>query len=195
MATEEQIDRLIQDPGDLLEVLGQVAVSYSQLAFKLQRFGSEIWPVRYPGSPAPILNVAGALADFNRGATAPLDRRFINKPALKDTGLLEKSIETQTISATGGEPFVEIGVGGAAAEYAPLHNFGLESRQPVTDGAKSNIAAYINTDAGAPYRDKLSALLEKTELVTQLETRQFIGVNQELERLLADTVEEEAERI
>jgi len=195
MATEIQIDRLIEDPGDLLVILGRTAVSYSQLAFRRQRFGDEAWPKRYPNQKGPVLNIAGALADFNAGATAPKARRFVDNPALIDTKLLSKSIEQQALVPEGAEPYVEIGIGGAAAEYGSLQNFGLESKQPITDGAKSNIAAFINTDAGAPYRDKLEPLLDKTELVTQLNKRTFVGVNQELERLLAATVEEEAERI
>ncbi len=195
MATEEQVDRLIQDPRELLEILGQVAVSYSQRAFKLQRFGTIAWPARYPSQTGPTLNIAGALRDFSQGKTQPLSRRFQNRPTLIDSKLLSKSVEVQTISPDGNDPSVEIGIGGSAADYGSEQNFGELTSQPITDTAKTSIAKFIGGDAGAIYADKLGPLLNQDTLTTQLNERTFIGVNKELERLLAATVEEEAERI
>lgn len=191
MATLEQLRRLVDDPEPILDAMGLVAVSVSRNAFAEQSWDGKAWARRYPWQSAPKLNVAGALADFAEGRSAPLNRRFQDSPAGIDRGSLRDSLSHE-VDAGAREPWVEVG---SVLPYATVQNRGGESTQPVTDQAKRKIAAWIATDRGKPYAEKLAPLLEEMEHTTQVIGRRFIGVNRRLVDLLAETLVDEAEEL
>lgn len=190
MATLEQLDAFLDDPSGVLAAVGQQAVSYFQDAFRKQAFGSVRWLPRYPGAAAPKLNVAGAISDFAAGRPAPIGRRFDERPAGVDTGTLRNTIAYRVVSTRGDKAVVEAG---STVEYADTFNRGGQTRQPITSAVKQGISSFIGSKAGAPFAPKLAPLLKESELVTEVVPRQFVGVNAELERMLAEQVVGEVE--
>ena len=72
--------------------LGALALAYAQQAFDRQALGAEQWAARYPKQQGAKVNVAGVVADFLEGKKNPPDRRFQDRPAGIDKGLLRRSL-------------------------------------------------------------------------------------------------------
>ena len=190
--TPRQLDAFTADPGPLLEILGETAVSYFQDAFSLQRLGGQKWAARYPGQPAPKLNIAGAISDFSAGRTAPKSRRFSDRKAGIDTGFLRDSISARTITV-GGQPAVEVG---STVHYAERFQRGGVSSIDITETTKRGIKAFLKTARGAAYRDKLGPFMGKVKVLrTQLIPRPFIASTPELVALLVKTTLSEVGRL
>jgi len=90
----EDLDRALDQPNaprknteGLMTRWGAMMVEVSQRAFLDQRLGDVEWPPRYPGMEAPIINIAGALSDFNDGRSKPKPNRFQDRPAAVDEGM------------------------------------------------------------------------------------------------------------
>lgn len=179
--TKEMLKR-IGNLKPLLKVWGLMGVSASQKAFTDQKFGDKAWPARYPNQSTPKLNIAGTLADFNAGRSSPKPNRFQDRPALFDEGYrggLVGSLSSEVVSDTAVE-------WGTTKPYAALHQTGGQSTQPVTQGAKERISAWLFQKNGnvrkgrKPFVGKLWKLLGKTELTTKVHERPFVGIHSEL---------------
>ena len=184
-ATQQQIDRMLADSRPLLDALGATAVGYFRDSFQRQSFGADRWLPRYPSQPADqVVNIAGILSDANAGRGFP-GRRFENRPALIDRGGLRDSLAWQV------NPGAQEVEAGSNLPYADIQNEGGLSGQPVTAGAKTRIARLIRQrpHLGA----QLSPLLSEDVHLTDVVGRRFVGMNAELERLLAAAVVEAVE--
>lgn len=180
-----QVRGALKDKRGLLEKIGVLMEEESQQAFQRQRLGDFAWEPRYPNQGDPFINVAGAVDDFARGSVRPRSRRFQRRPALRDTGQLQRSIR----SRVSGDDKVEVGTN---LPYAANHQFGLVSTQTVDKSTKQRIAAWLLTDQGREYRPKMVFLLNPNTNALQTETvqRPFLGVTTTLEADIAETVEE-----
>lgn len=169
-------------PGKVLERIGAILEAGSQDAFLEQAFGDFRWPGRYPNQADPHINVAGALGDFAKGRSEPKSRRFDRRPALRDTGALLGSIRSQVVS----DEVVEVG---STLPYAAMHQFGGTSSIPIDKATKQRIVKWLLKPAGEPHRGNLSPLLTKDTLDTEVVQRPFLGVTDEMETDIHDTVE------
>lgn len=107
---------LLERPRGILDAIGGFIVKESGRAFREQRLGNVAWKPRInPNWPA-------LLRDAEAGVGRPPQRRFQDRPALHDTGLLARSIAHRVVSATD----VEVGVAGVAKRYGDLHQVGGE---------------------------------------------------------------------
>jgi len=132
----------IQDPDALLRALGAIMLAQAQAAFKAQRLGSIPWKRRYPNQKPPLINIAGALADFRMGSAEPKSRRFVGRPAGVNTSALRLSLakeNSEAMKVRGGRT-VEVG---SNLPYASVINSGGYSSQPVTDDAKKRMAKWM----------------------------------------------------
>ena len=168
----------------LMPIIGEMAVSYSQAAFEEQEWDGVRWPERYPGMKDPVINIAGALGDLNKGSTIH-SHRFSRRPVLRDTGLLFDSIRPQRLARNS----VEIGVAGPAQNYANTQQQGGESTIPVTSAAKKGLTKFLKRRP--EFTDKVGYLLGAgvTEYKVKAVGRQFIGVTESLEKDIALLVE------
>lgn len=125
---------VLEDPRVVLDQIGILIVKESGRAFRFQKLGGVKWkPRRVPNWPA-------LLADAQKGARTPPDRRFRSTPALMDTGLLAKSVAHRLI----GKDMVEVGVGGVAKTYADVHQVGGTSLTvPITQAIQERLWEWI----------------------------------------------------
>jgi phage gpG-like protein len=176
------LGKTLDDPRRILTGIRSILKSQSQEAFKAQRFGDIIWPARYPKQKAPKLNVAGAVQDLATGPRIKA-RRFEDRPALLDTGILRRSIAAEIAGDT-----VNVGT---KVPYAKIHQSGGVSQQPITPTIKANLATVLKygdagrTKAGKPrkidvktqmLRKRLGFLFGVPELVTKIHARPFLGL-------------------
>ena len=175
----------LTDTKPILTRIGAILEAGAQAAFSDQKFGSVAWPHRYPNQAEPFVNLAGALSDFAAGSSNPKSRRFSRRPAVMDTGRLLRSIRSRVT----GRDRVEVGT---TVEYAPAHQWGGVTSQPVTDDAKKKIAAWLLTPGGKPYMSKMTFLLQKNRatLDTKVAHRPFLGVTATMEKDITSAVEE-----
>jgi phage gpG-like protein len=167
-------DRLrgrLQNPEALLKRFGALMVRESSQAFQAQEFDRRRWPERYPNHGSPVVNIAGILSDFNRGKSPP-SRRFADRPALVDTNELRRSL-TYRVNPAGRA--VEVG---SWLDRASRHQEGGTSTQAVSDDAKANLAAFLRTRRGKPYRKKLGFLFHRETLTTTVHARPFVGLTE-----------------
>lgn len=175
-----------QDIGDLLDLTGQRMKEASVLSFQRAEWDGSPWAEQYPGKPASeFANTAAILEDLNRGVK-PKARRFRRKRALSDTDRLLQSIAYRRSGAAA----VEAGTikAGTAVEYAPDQFFGATTTQPVTETAKETLKKWMKTKAGKKYGDRIAFLLESTELSTQINARQFLGIDKVSEKRIRKDV-------
>lgn len=107
---------LLERPRGILEAIGGFIVKESGKAFREQRLGN------FPWKPRVNPNWPALLRDAEKGAAKPPQRRFQERPALMDTGLLARSIAHRVVSNTD----VEVGVAGVAKAYGDKHQVGGE---------------------------------------------------------------------
>ncbi len=190
-----------QDPLGLAKAVGQRMVYESREAFRNQEWNGKKWPERYPNQGQPKVNVAGIVSDLRQGFK-PAKRRFVARPALEDTGRLIGSI---TYRAKG--PFeVEVG---SNVPYASLMQTGGISRQSVSKSVRKNLAQFLRDLRGTKKGSKkkgqkrkkrkkgpkdliaqrLGFLFSVEQLETQIVPRQFLGVNEQIEKALAKSIE------
>lgn len=195
MATIRKLVPALGDASGLLKAIGAVVVADIERNFDDQSFGGRKWLERYPNQAPPKINVAGVVADLNAGKNPP-KRRFEDRPVLRDTGELRRSINFRVL----GQDTVEAGVYGPAFAYANLHQLGGVSRQPITEQAKKKLSKLLRgprTRKGASrtpgklwaYRDKLGPLFRVGTLETKLVKRQFVGSTDRLRKAVVDAIE------
>jgi phage gpG-like protein len=168
----------------VLKTIGKEMEIESHRAFlnTEQKFGSFDWPPRYGGIPFPAkINYAGALQDLTDGPKVQ-KRRFNDRPALKDSGLLSKSIQHEVLDNSR----VRVGVTGPAAKYAGNQQWGLESTQDIPDSAIDKLDKQIDKETNEERLDGLHALRARLErdgsvLTTKVQQRPFLGVTDEMQ--------------
>ena len=176
---------ILKNTRPLMEDIGEVLEADSNEAFEKQALGDWAWPVQYPNqSDAPFIHVAGALGDFNEGATEPKARRLQRKPALVDTGALASSIKMRVL----GSKSVEVG---STHPAAASHNWGIPSEMPVTQGAKHSIVKWL-LGKGKAYRKKMLPLIQpaRTKLETAVAQRPIFGVTEQAEKDIGKLIED-----
>ncbi len=165
----ERWEKALANPAKALKQIGVLMVAESQEAFVNQRLGEDEWPARAD------INVFGILADFKKGAEAPPNRRFQNRPALQDTGRLLGSI---AFSVSGNTVTV-----GSNVEYAAAHHRGEEvESEEITDEVAERLWTWLK-GPGSEYKKELGWLLNKkfrnTRLKTQLPKRPIVGITKQ----------------
>ena len=168
----------------VLKTIGKEMEIESHRAFlnTEQKFGSFDWPPRYGGIPFPAkINYAGALQDLTDGPKVQ-NRRFNDRPALKDSGLLSKSIQHEVLDNSR----VRVGVTGPAAQYAGKQQWGLESTQDIPDSAIDKLDKQIDKESDEERLDGLHALRARlvrdgSVLTTEVQQRPFLGVTDEMQ--------------
>jgi len=134
------LQRFMVSPRALLKQIGAIVTKDCRRSFNDQALGDIKWPERYPGQRRPKLNIAGALAEFISGATAPKPNRFADRPALIDEGMrggLQASITYNVVSDT----TVRIGTNKV---YAALHQEGGQSEdQTIDTGTQERIRNWL----------------------------------------------------
>ncbi len=177
----------IDDLRPALKQMGAIMLATSQKSFADQAYGPERWPERYEGQPDPFINVAGALSDLIRDRKIR-DRRFDRRPALVDTGMLRNSLTF----GVKGRRSVSVGT---TDPKAPKHLFGETSTQIVTDVARKRLTKEYHRfkRQGGDRFDavkKLGFLHTVSTLDTNIQQRVFLGFFPDLERDLAEIVED-----
>ena len=172
----------INNLGPVLKEIGKKMEIESHRSFKAQKFGDIDWPPRYGGIPFPAkINYAGALQDLTDGPKVK-DRRFNDRPALRDSGLLSKSVQSQVLDRVR----VRVGVTGPAALYAGNQQWGLESTQDIPGDAIEKLDKQIGKERNEERLDGLHALRSRlvrdgSVLTTKVQQRPFLGVTDEMQ--------------
>lgn len=145
--------------------IGQYLVRVVQVGFANQKFGGagEAW------APRAVPNVAGVLADANRGGPIQASR-FVPRPALVDTGTLRRSIGFRVL----GRSTVQVELVGAARAYGLRQQEGLPTTLPVTRTAKRVLATFLR--ANKRLRPSLGWLFRRETVTVTPVARRFLGI-------------------
>ncbi len=161
------------DHSALLKKLGARLVRESKRAFREQKLGEIGWLQRYPNQGTPHVNVAGVVADLAAGKSVS-NRRLDNpRPALKDTGTLQRSLSSEGSVKIEGPLRVSVGTN---LPYAQRMHGGGKSTQAVTDEVRTGLTKFLKSKRGKPYRSRLGFLYQRDELQTESPARPFVGV-------------------
>lgn len=197
-----------RDPDRLLKRIGVVMLAGSQAAFANQRFGSVVWPERYPNQGGgEKLNVAGAVKDLANGPNIK-SRRYDARPAGRDTGDLMGRLTAQV---RGG--LLEVG---SDLPYAQRFHAGGESRLTITPQIKRNLGIFLRRKRKAAGREadrnggagrgprggapktleerRLGFLFRVGELVTESPARPFAGITREMVGDIESLIKDDLER-
>lgn len=180
-AKVERLERNLKDPSPALKTVGALMVAESQEAFRNQSFGGVQWPARR------VPNIMGILADFAAGKSAPPERRFQARPALRDTGRLQGSIAYRL-----GPDYVEVGTN---VDYAAVHQKGGTSLSPtITDDIRHRLWAWLRTQP-KERKKQLGWLLNRKfrglQLQRKVPARPFLGVTEQTRRYVRQTLNAE----
>ena len=201
-----KIRRKLEDPAPILRSIGAKLLADAQRAFRDQQLGEVSWPARYPSQEEPFINIAGALSDLERGPNVR-PANFSRRPALMTTGNLARSLSSASKAVSRPSKFsVEIGT---TVPYAPIHQWGGESIQNVSETARKNLAKYSRRQRGAARRGKgirgvllaakneaikkLGFLFSVDQLRTNVAQRPFLGVTDQAEDEIRQIIEEDFE--
>lgn len=144
----------IAHPQVFLNQVGLIQVAASQKAFRDQAFGGIPWPARYPNQNGAKLNIAGALQDAANGLNSPKARRFQDRPAGLDTGMLKNSISYQVADKS-----VTVGT---TAPNAQITQEGGTSVQVITQAIRATINGWLKRAGKAVRNLKKGGDFEET---------------------------------
>lgn len=179
-------------------IIARILESQSQRAFLEQKLGDEVWPGRYPNMEDPFVNLAAVVNWTNAGGKL-VQRFFDRRPALKGEGHLMQSIYARSQG--------DLVLVGAGRPYAGFHQWGGTSVQQITPTAKRTIGRFIGMEqkdgkwrkkkgmgsAQRKQREKywfrLAPLLGPDQLETQIAQRPFLGITDENEREMIESIE------
>ncbi len=147
----ELIEKATRNPIGILGLFGAWFTNELRKAFRTQgaRAGGgqstslarKGVPPPMPWAPRRVPNVPGVLADLAAGST-PKSRRFVDRPALIDTGRLRDSIAWRPI----GRDKIEVGT---VVPYADLHQQGGVTTVTVTQKMKDALAKWLKKSVKA----------------------------------------------
>jgi phage gpG-like protein len=182
-------------------IVARVLESLSQRSFLEQALGEEKWPERYPNMEDPFVNIAALVNWTNSGGTI-LPRFFDRRPALVGKG--GGGGLMGSISADEKDGLVRVG---STLPYASMHQWGGTSSQPVTETAKKTVGRFLGFEKkdgewkkkkkpGAKqkanfekYAFRMLFLLGQDALETQVNQRPFLGITDEGEAEMVETIE------
>lgn len=136
-------DHALQNPNapvrskeGLLKQWGAILKETSQRAFVDQSFDGAPWEPLYGGKQEPpFINIAGALADFEGGRSAPKPNRFKDRPALRDSQTLMNSMTYEVKDKT-----LEYGT---VVEHARIHQEGGTTWIKISKEALTRIRSWL----------------------------------------------------
>lgn len=137
----EVLNRGLRDLAPAMKRIGILLVGRSKEAFTTQRRGGFAWPGR------AVPNVPGILRDLERGTNIKA-RRFQDRPALKDTGALRRSIAWKPMT----DHTLVFGLPGAADSiraYGQRHQLGGTETIRVTATMRANLAKWLRRERKA----------------------------------------------
>lgn len=181
-----RLRKALENPGKLLKQIGYILLEDSQRSFEDQRFGEIKWPPRYPKQSSPKVNIAGIVQDFTMGRTKPPARRFQDRPAGIDTGILRRSLQSgaRAVGVSG----YTVTVGSTIPWAGKFHSGGV-SRQKITSGVKTLLAKFLRSKFGKQYRPRLGWLFQRDTLVTRTNPRPIVGVTDKAEKRIIETIQ------
>lgn len=127
----------------ILPGIGAMLVAETQKAFREERFGVVRWKSR--GDTGMNPNWPGILSDFARGKTPP-ERRFQDRPVLRDNNLLARSFAWRVI----GQNTVEEGTMLGYADV--LHTGGESKATTITKAIQTRLWEWMKKLGGAEKR-------------------------------------------
>ena len=140
LARLDKIEKATKDPSKLIKQLSVIGLTSAEKSFKDQALGDIEWSERYPNMAPPVLNIAGAIKDFNAGRKEPKPNRFQDRPANVDEGTRGGLWGSLTTSDDSGD---FVASWGSNKEYASLLQEGGVMVQPITLSAKWRIWEYL----------------------------------------------------
>lgn len=171
------LKRAIANPVRTLKRIGSLVTSRIQA-----RFTTQTAPDGSTWAPRMNPNIPAILQDLERGK-APPARRWQDRPALIDNGLMRQSVAWQIESLD----TVKIGT---VDPKAAIHHFGLERVIPITQAMKDGLAQLLGTfrrkakraakrGQPMPGRDPsaLAFLFRRNELRFKVIARPFVGIS------------------
>ena len=172
----EAIEKKARDPKDILNAIGVLVTRNSVQSFRTQKRGPFRWRER------KLPNIAGSIADLNRGANPP-ERRFKSpRPALIDTGRMRASI-THRIK---GKDEVKIGTN---VGYGKIHQKGGRSRLLLTKSGQKKLKKYLRSPKGRKHQGELGFLFRKPKLSIKIPKRPFILVTKQERRQIGKLIQ------
>ena len=173
----EDLETRVKNPQVLTKQLGAYLEAKTTQTFRTQGRGSVKW------EPRRVPNLPGTVKDLEGGGN-PKTSRFIEKPALIDTGRLRGSIR----SKPAGKFVVEVGT---TVPYANKHHTGATSRMPVPERLRGNIKKlFVSHPEHSKQWQRLLGRTGKT-LVTQLPKRPIVFVIDEDRRNMGEIISEQ----
>jgi len=164
--------KALENPAKALKQIGVHMLAASQRAFRDQAFGNDRWPERM------VPNVPGIILDLKHEED-PQPHRFEERPALKDTGNLVRSLAMRV-----GDTYVE--VGSTMLYAARAHHGGPGLSEPMTEKMQERLAKWLRTAAGAPWKEDLGYLLNRRQrgnpVLVRARARPFVGFHEQLRR-------------
>jgi len=182
-------------------IVARVLESQSQRAFLEQKLGDFAWPERYPNMEDPFINIAALVNWTNEGGTIR-PRFFDRRPALMGSGGAGGLIGSISAEQRG-----DLVILGSDKEYAAMHQWGGTSSQPINETAKKTVGRFLGYEKkdgewkrknkptekqkaqDEKYHFRLLFLLGQDQLETQVNQRPFLGITDENEAEMAETIE------
>jgi phage gpG-like protein len=168
------IEGNLSHPIKIMKQVGEMMRGRMQNAFAEQSRGRFLWRER------KVPNIMGIIDDLEKGPRVK-DRRFNPRPALKDTGALERSFGAgQRNVEMPTKLRVEIGT---PVEYAPTLNVGGTSEKKVTRQVKKNLSIYLKRmrkkkGGLSDQAKKLGWLFRKDSVKVDIPARPFAIITQ-----------------
>lgn len=174
LARLDRIEKATKDPSKLIKQLSAIGLTSAEKSFKDQALGDIEWSERYPGMAPPVLNIAGAIKDFNAGRKEPKPNRFQDRPANVDEGT--RGGLWGSLTATTDD---EVVGWGSDKEYASLMQEGGTMNQDISLQAKWRIWEYLNTGLFTDKEKGSKKSIEKQRgSVIKMEKKASLGVSE-----------------
>lgn len=164
-------DRL-RELAPALDGIGAYLTSKTQAAFREQKRGKATW------APRMTPNVPGIVSDLNRGVRPP-GRRFVDSPALRDTGRLLQSITWKVRRRR------EVVVG-SSLPYAQIHQRGGVQQITLAKQARGGLVELLRDRP--ELRTELGWLFQRPTFMVRVQARPFLMVTQEDMSVLREIV-------
>ena len=182
-----QIRDRLENPMAAMEAVGAVLIAAAQKAFEDQQFGSFKWPAQYESGKAPWIHIAGAADDLRTGERIK-GSRFGPVDPLKDSGDLWRSIDYKKVARD------EVVVG-TSVPYAQFHQWGSKEKGPSVQPVTSSMRRRLSREYADADDEKKKAIgklwhwFRKDSIETHVRQRPFLGITDEIEDQIRQTVE------